>query len=98
LRRSLISPKLAGNKDREDTMTQGRVAKLARPSRRAVLIGGAGMAAGLATPAMWGSDWPHIPICSLDTGALLNKLTAWCPDAVSRRKLLVDNPARLYRF
>jgi 2-pyrone-4,6-dicarboxylate lactonase len=47
---------------------------------------------------VWGSDWPHIPICSLDTGALLNKLTAWCPDAVSRRKLLVDNPARLYRF
>ena len=47
---------------------------------------------------VWGSDWPHIPVCSLDTGELLNRLTAWCPDDVSRRKLLADNPARLYRF
>jgi predicted TIM-barrel fold metal-dependent hydrolase len=47
---------------------------------------------------VWGSDWPHIPICTLDTGVLLNRLTQWCPDAAARKKVLVDNPARLYRF
>jgi predicted TIM-barrel fold metal-dependent hydrolase len=47
---------------------------------------------------VWGSDWPHIPICSLDTGALLNRLAQWAPDAAARKKILVDNPARLYRF
>jgi predicted TIM-barrel fold metal-dependent hydrolase len=33
-----------------------------------------------------------------DTGALLNLLARWVPDAGLRRRLLVDNPARLYGF
>ena len=38
---------------------------------------------------------PPIPV---DDGALLNQLTVWAPDAAMRRKILVDNPARLYGF
>ena len=34
----------------------------------------------------------------LTIGALLNQLTVWAPDAATRRKILVDNPARLYGF
>jgi predicted TIM-barrel fold metal-dependent hydrolase len=47
---------------------------------------------------LWGTDWPHIPSCSIDTGQLLNRLALWCPDESARSKLLVDNPARLYQF
>jgi hypothetical protein len=28
----------------------------------------------------------------------LNQLPVWAPDAAIRKKILVDNPARLYRF
>jgi predicted TIM-barrel fold metal-dependent hydrolase len=47
---------------------------------------------------VWGSDWPHLPICNLDTGALINQLAAWAPDENARKRILVDNPARLYGF
>jgi predicted TIM-barrel fold metal-dependent hydrolase len=33
-----------------------------------------------------------------DDGLLLNQLPKWVPDAATRRKILVDNPARLYGF
>ena len=57
------------------------------------------MALVAASPdrVVWGSDWPHIPICSLDTGALLNQLAVWTPDAAVRAEI-ADNPARLYGF
>jgi 2-pyrone-4,6-dicarboxylate lactonase len=47
---------------------------------------------------IWGTDWPHIPACSMDTGEILNRLAIWCPDAAARDRVLVDNPARLYQF
>jgi len=48
---------------------------------------------------LWGSDWPHVNVEAMpDTGALLNLLARWVPDAGLRRRLLVDNPARLYGF
>jgi predicted TIM-barrel fold metal-dependent hydrolase len=61
---------------------------------------------------LWGSDWPHptgvtppgrrttdvTPMKQVDDGALLNQLAVWEPDAAVRRKILVDNPARLYGF
>lgn len=47
---------------------------------------------------IWGSDWPHIPEGGRDTGELLNLLSAWIPDPTARRKLLTDNPARLFGF
>ena len=33
-----------------------------------------------------------------DDGMLLNQLPKWVPDAATRRKILVENPARLYGF
>lgn len=47
---------------------------------------------------LWGTDWPHpnarppMP----DDGALVGLLAAIAPSETPRRKLLVDNPARLY--
>ena len=59
---------------------------------------------------VWGSDWPH-PNTSLKRAAhevsepeaiqdvaLLNQLPKWAPDAAIRRKILVENPARLSGF
>ena len=48
---------------------------------------------------LWGSDWPHVHIPRMvDTGKLRNQLAEWAPDADMRRRILVDNPARLYGF
>lgn len=51
---------------------------------------------------VWGSDWPHINYFEApqvpDDGALCNLLAQWMPDEALRRRVLVDNPARLYGF
>jgi 2-pyrone-4,6-dicarboxylate lactonase len=47
---------------------------------------------------IWGSDWPHIPDGSRDTGVLLNLLGTWTSDASVRQAILADNPARLFGF
>jgi predicted TIM-barrel fold metal-dependent hydrolase len=61
---------------------------------------------------VWGTDWPHpdsvtppdkkttdvTPLFQIDDGKLLNQLPVWAPDAAARKKILVDNPARLYGF
>ena len=49
---------------------------------------------------LWGTDWPHpnvgrhVP----NDGDLVDLLPLIAPDDALRRKLLVDNPARLYEF
>lgn len=47
---------------------------------------------------VWGSDWPHVklPVAMPNDGDLLDLLARWAPDAEQRRKILVDNPLRLY--
>lgn len=59
---------------------------------------------------VWGTDWPHpnsdsgkpptevTPLYQIDDGRLFNQLPVWAPDAAIRKKILVDNPARLYQF
>lgn len=57
---------------------------------------------------VWGSNWPHpgrgasrtaiAPPYPSDDGRLINQLPKWAPDAATRRKILVENPARLYGF
>lgn len=61
---------------------------------------------------VWGTDWPHpnsvtppgrkptdvTPLLQIDDGRLLNQLPVWAPDPLIRKKILVDNPARLYAF
>jgi predicted TIM-barrel fold metal-dependent hydrolase len=38
------------------------------------------------------------PLWQVDDGLVLNLLPIWVPDPVVRRKILADNPARLYEF
>jgi predicted TIM-barrel fold metal-dependent hydrolase len=61
---------------------------------------------------LWGSDWPHPggghkrgqgldeieAFFPEDDGRTLNLLAEWTPDPAIRRRILVDNPARLYDF
>jgi predicted TIM-barrel fold metal-dependent hydrolase len=59
---------------------------------------------------LWGSDWPHTdrlpgrgpldvhPFRSIDNAAALALLSEWCGDAGTERTILVETPARLYRF
>ena len=49
---------------------------------------------------IWGTDWPHPRIEGdmPNAGHLLDLFNDWTPDAAVRRKILVDNPARLYGF
>jgi len=61
---------------------------------------------------IWGTDWPHpdsvtppgkqatdvTPLFQIDDGLLLNQLVVWAPDAAMRKRILVDNPTRLYGF
>ncbi len=49
---------------------------------------------------LWGTDWPH-PICPVpmpNDGDLVDHLADWVPDDEQRRRILVDNPTRLYGF
>lgn len=49
---------------------------------------------------VWGSDWPHtnLPDYMPDDGDLIDLLEDWAPSEAVRKKILVDNPAALYRF
>lgn len=49
---------------------------------------------------VWGSDWPHVANWAhmMNVGDLLDLLTDWVPDAAARKRVLVDNPAKLYGF
>jgi 2-pyrone-4,6-dicarboxylate lactonase len=48
---------------------------------------------------VWGTDWPHVNLkVPLADEALFRFLDQVAPDDLSRTRLLVDNPARLYGF
>ena len=61
---------------------------------------------------LWGTNWPHPDSAGrpgrkntdlaihmhTDDGRVLNLLPVWVPDPVTRKGILVDNPARLYGF
>ena len=50
---------------------------------------------------MWASNWPHPSATDAnrpDDAELLDLLLDWAPDEATRRKILADNPARLYGF
>ncbi len=48
--------------------------------------------------ALWGSDWPHLPDGTRDTGELVNLLLNWAPSEAARQQILVENPQRLFGF
>ena len=59
---------------------------------------------------LWGTNWPHpdsatrpgrkptdlTPLFQVDDGRVLNLLPVWAPEPAIRKKILADNPARLY--
>ena len=48
---------------------------------------------------IWGSDYPHLSFADkVGSVELFNLLAAWAPDAAMRKKILVDNPQRLFGF
>ena len=48
---------------------------------------------------IWGSDFPHLSFHDkVGTIQLYNLLARWAPDAAMRKRILVDNPRRLYGF
>ncbi|MFS2167709.1 amidohydrolase family protein [Variovorax sp. Varisp62] len=48
---------------------------------------------------MWGSDWPHTQHREIaDYTTAHAALAGWVPDATARRRILVDTPARLFKF
>ncbi len=48
---------------------------------------------------VWGSDWPFLShLDAVTYPQLLQLFERWVPDAADQRRILVDNPARLFRF
>lgn len=50
---------------------------------------------------VWGTDWPHVNMNDRqmpNDGDLVDLLSEWIPDAATRKRILVDNPALLYGF
>ena len=50
---------------------------------------------------VWGSDWPHPTEkadAKPDDAVLFDLLADWAPEETTRNRILVDNPAALYRF
>ena len=48
---------------------------------------------------IWGSDYPHLSFADkVGSIELFNLLGKWAPDEATRRRILVENPQRLYKF
>jgi D-galactarolactone isomerase len=50
---------------------------------------------------LWATNWPQVnPPGGIrpDNAQMLDLLLDWAPDEATRKKILVDNPARLYQF
>ena len=48
---------------------------------------------------VWGSDWPHVTETEKpDTALLFDLVATWTAHDAARRRILVDNPGRLYGF
>jgi predicted TIM-barrel fold metal-dependent hydrolase len=86
--------------------------KLSAPHRVPMDSGQVARALIAANPerCLWGTDWPHPftrgarkpheiqPFDPIDDEAALERFHDWVGDAALFRKILVDNPARLYDF
>ena len=50
---------------------------------------------------VWASNWPHPSVPAVlrpNDADLLDLLLDWAPDEMTRNKILIDNPAKLYGF
>jgi predicted TIM-barrel fold metal-dependent hydrolase len=59
-----------------------------------------GMIEAAPDRCVWGSDWPHPSAREKmpDEGDLADLVNEWASDEAQRKKILVDNPRRLYGF
>lgn len=59
-----------------------------------------GLIAARPDRLVWGTDWPHTHLGKVPfrTGETLEILGRWIPDASLRKRVLVDNPTKLYGF
>ncbi len=57
------------------------------------------MVAAAPDRCVWGTDWPQPGVDPApEVGLLFDQFVEWVPDAMTRRSILVDNPAKLYGF
>lgn len=76
------------------------------PSYADALPFGRALVANVPDRLIWGTDWPHVmykrPLVGdeppPDEADLLNLLYDFAPDPVTLKKILVDNPMKLYPF
>ena len=54
--------------------------------------------AALPDRVIWGSDYPHLSFPHVHTDELFALLKSWAPQESVRRRILEDNPARLFGF
>jgi predicted TIM-barrel fold metal-dependent hydrolase len=50
---------------------------------------------------VWGTDWPHVNMNDLqmpNDGDLVDLIPEWIRDEATRKRILVDNPAKLYAY
>jgi 2-pyrone-4,6-dicarboxylate lactonase len=52
-----------------------------------------------ADRVLWGTDWPHPNVKIMpNDGEIVDLIPLYAPDAAVQRKLLIDNPTRLFGF
>ncbi len=58
------------------------------------------MVAAAPGRVVWGTDWPHASAREKmqNDGDHADQLIDWAPDAAQRKRILVDNPQKLYSF
>ncbi|MDB5406214.1 MAG: hypothetical protein JWL84_1126 [Rhodospirillales bacterium] len=48
---------------------------------------------------IWGTDWPHPNVKIMpNDGDLVDLIPLYAPDPAMQRKLLIENPERLFKF
>jgi len=75
--------------------------KVGKPTYADVGLLAKALAKAAPDRALWATNWPHpgVPPEKMpDEADLLDLLLDWAPDEAARRKILVDNPARLYGY
>ena len=79
---------------------------IGQPSYADAVPFGRALVANAPERLLWGTDWPHVMYKKPNEGGdpppddadLLNLLYDMVPDAATVKRILVDNPARLYPF
>jgi predicted TIM-barrel fold metal-dependent hydrolase len=76
-----------------------RLSKTGRPYHDAAALARS-LAAHAPERVVWGTDWPHVNLHAPmpDDGELTDLIAEIAPDDAQKRRMLVENPARLFGF